>query len=148
MDLTDNQVGKKWPTKRRCVLVSVALVFVIAVVISTLMLVRHYNHSVDDPESGLPAIKVVVSNGCGVDRLAADYARSIEKLNIEVLSLRDTRRPIYDKSIIVVRNSDIQDLARLQQMTGIKRHTIALDESFQGEFEIILGRDFDEFLRK
>ncbi len=122
--------------------------FVIVAVISILMLVRHYNHSVDDPESGLPAIKVVVSNGCGIDRLAADYARSVEKLNIEVLSLRDTKRPVYDKSIIVVRNSDMQDLKRLQQMTGIKRYTIALDESFQGEFEIILGRDFDEFLKK
>jgi len=117
-------------------------------VVAVIKISSHFTSLGHDPEAGLPAIKVVVTNGCGIDRLATDYAQSINNLNIEVVALNDTRRPIYDKSVIVVRNGDMQDLKRLQEMTGIERYTIAMVENYHAEFEIIIGRDFDAFLKK
>lgn len=98
-------------------------------------------------ERDLPAIKVVVRNGCGIQELAADYTRYIRDKNIDVLYVGDTPHPIYNKSLIVARTGDRQDLERLQRMTGIQRHTLAIDPGYEAGFEIILGRDFEEFMK-
>jgi len=148
LDLTDSQVQKKWRPLRLWIVIGIGLVLTSAVVIMLVVFLRSADDYNRDMEAGLPAIKVVVTNGCGIDRLASEYAQSIDKLNIEVVALGDTQRPVFDKSIIVVRNGDMQDLKRLQDMTGIKRHTIALDRNYQAEFEIIIGRDFDDYITK
>lgn len=94
-----------------------------------------------DPEASLPAIKVIVSNGCGYENLATDYSNYIGDLNIDVVRLTDMPNPIYDKSIIVMQVEDEHDLARLKKMTGIQLHTVALREDADAQFIIILGRD-------
>ena len=96
----------------------------------------------------MPAIKVIVSNGCGYESLATDYANYISKLNVEVVKLTDTPKPIYDKSLIVVRKQDEQDLKRLQVMTGIQRFTLAVNEASEAPFIIILGRDYQQFMKE
>lgn len=98
-------------------------------------------------EAGLPAIKVRVINGCGYDRLATDFAEYISTKNIEVIELGDTARPIYDKSIIVVRKEDQKDLERLQKMTGIQRYTYVISESAKANFDIIVGQDFEDYMK-
>ncbi|PKN72492.1 MAG: hypothetical protein CVU50_06435 [Candidatus Cloacimonetes bacterium HGW-Cloacimonetes-3] len=97
-------------------------------------------------EDKLPAIKVVVSNGCGYEQLASEFAATLANKNIDVVSLGDTPKPIYDKSIIVVRKGDMQDLKRLQKMTGIQRWTSAVNEYYNADFEIIVGSDYEEFI--
>jgi hypothetical protein len=94
-----------------------------------------------DPESSLPAIKVIVANGCGYENLATDYSNYIGDQNIDVVQLRDMPNPIYDKSIIVMQIEDEQDLMRLKKMTGIQHHTVAIKEDADAQFIIILGRD-------
>ena len=95
----------------------------------------------------MPAIKVVVSNGCGYIDLAQDYANFIKDRNIEVVRITSTSKPIYDVSLIVNKNGDEQDLRRLQAMTGIQRNTMATNPDFDAPFLIILGRDYDEFMK-
>jgi hypothetical protein len=99
-------------------------------------------------EHNLPAIKVVVRNGCGIESLASDYANFIRDKNIDVLYVGDMPHPIYNKSLIEAKVDDRQDLQRLQNMTGITRYTLAVDPSFEAGFIIILGRDYEEFMRK
>lgn len=98
-------------------------------------------------EDQLPAIKVQVLNGCGYEQLASEFAASLANRNIDVVSVGDTPKPIYDKSIIVIRKGDKQDLARLQRMTGIQRWTSALNEYHNAEFDIIVGRDYEEYMK-
>ncbi len=99
-------------------------------------------------EDKLPAIKVVISNGCGYEQLASEFAESLKDENIEVVSLSDTPKPIYDKSIIVMRKGDQEDLKRLMKMTGIQRWTSAENEYYSAEFEIIVGRDYEQYIKK
>jgi hypothetical protein len=99
-------------------------------------------------EDELPAIKIVVTNGCGYEQLASEFANALKNINVEVVSLGDTSKPIYDKSIIVIRKGDMQDLKRLQKMTGIERWTSAYNEYFNADFEIIVGRDYEQYISR
>ena len=94
-----------------------------------------------DPEASLPAIKVIVANGCGYENLATEYSTFIGGLNIDVVRRIDMPNPIYDQSIIVMQIEDEQDLMRLKKMTGIQLHTVAIKEDADAQFIIILGRD-------
>lgn len=98
-------------------------------------------------EDKLPAIKVQILNGCGFEGLAGEYQDYIKDKNISVDSTGDTAKPIYDKSLIVVRKGDLEDLARLQKMTGIKLYTLARTEYSNVDFDIVLGRDYDQYMR-
>ncbi len=147
MDLTNNEPENNVPPKWKLWLpIGIgALLIIVAAVF-------YFGKSSDDgkakeySEDELPAIKVVVTNGCGYVQLASEYAAAIAGKNIEVVSLADTPKPIYDKSIIVVRKGDMQDLKRLQKMTGIQRWTSALNEYYIADFEIIVGKDYEEFI--
>jgi hypothetical protein len=147
LDLTTKPPPKKWFSKARLILIAITLVL-----LALLIFVVDKVNSADSSEYAygedqLPAIKVNVLNGCGFDQLAADFARSLSHKNIDVISLGNTPRPIYDKSIIVMRKADKQDLARLQKMTGIQRWTSALSEYHSADFDIIVGRDYQEFMK-
>lgn len=147
MDLTEKPDQKKVRSRNLAWFIGIGIVALLAV---GFVLVRNYlrNDSHLPPgEANMPAIKVIVSNGCGYEQLATDYAEYISKLNIEVIKVTDTPKPIYDKSLIVVRKADDQDLGRLQAMTGIQRHTMALSEASEAPFIIILGRDYQQFMK-
>ncbi|MDP2172343.1 MAG: LytR C-terminal domain-containing protein [Candidatus Cloacimonadaceae bacterium] len=126
-----------------------ALVFVALLAVLAIFLKGYLPGAGDDlpDEDSMPAIKVVVVNGCGYVGLASEYEKYIMCKNIEVLRLENTRKPLYDKSIIVVKKEDKQDLERLKKMTGIQRWTMALNEHYDAPFIIILGRDYEEFIK-
>lgn len=128
-------------------LILILMVLVILALISARILAPGME-TVRYDEKNLPAIKVVVRNGCGIENLAADYTNHIRDENIDVLHVGDMPHPIYNKSLIEAKSDDEQDLQRLQRMTGIKRHTLAVDPSFEAEFIIILGRDYEEYMNK
>jgi len=147
LDLTNNEppenVAPKW---------KIWLPICLGVLIIVVAAVFYFNRQHGDKspaeygEDKLPAIKVVVTNGCGFEQLASEFAAALTGKNIEVVSLGDTSKPIYDKSIIVVRKGDMQDLKRLQKMTGIQRWTSAVNEYYNADFEIIVGSDYEEFI--
>lgn len=148
LSLTDKPTSKTLHSKSRWWFIGVITVLILAVVF---ILLRDYLSEEDFKPSGeeqMPAIKVIVSNGCGYEDLASTYAQYIGTKNIEVIKLSDTPKPIYDKSIIVARTPDEEDLKRLQAMTGIQRHTMALMDDPEAPFTIILGRDYQEFIKK
>ncbi|MDD4223675.1 MAG: LytR C-terminal domain-containing protein [Candidatus Cloacimonetes bacterium] len=125
------------------------LIVLLALVLAYLVYIRIIvpgRNTVSLAEENLPALKVVVKNGCGIENLATDYASYIKDKNIDVVSLGDTPQPIYNKSVIEAKTDDRQDLARLQNMTGIKRFTLAVDPDAPAPFVIILGEDFEEYM--
>lgn len=126
------------------------LIAILALVLGYLVYVRILSpgrHPALPEEDSLPALKVVVKNGCGIENLATEYAAYIHDENIDVVSMGDTPQPIYNKSVIEVKTDDRQDLARLQKMTGIKRFTLAVDADAPAPFVIILGEDFDQYMK-
>ena len=149
MDLTNNGQAENLTPKWK---LWVPVLLGIAVFASVLVWFFFFRADTDTPpeygEDKLPAIKVTVTNGCGYEQLASEYASSLADKNIEVVGLGDTPKPIYDKSIIVLRKGDEQDLKRLQKMTGIQRWTSAYNEYYNADFEIIVGRDYEEFMTK
>ena len=127
------------------------LIVVLTGVLITLIYIRFISPQSDFQdldEKNLPAIKVIIKNGCGIENLATDYANYIRNKNIEVLSIADTPHPIYNKSLIEVKKEDRQDLKRLQKMTGIQRYTLAVDSDSEAPFIIILGADYDTFMKR
>ncbi|MDD2332311.1 MAG: LytR C-terminal domain-containing protein [Candidatus Cloacimonetes bacterium] len=108
---------------------------------------RKNSRSTLGSEAGLPAIKVVLTNGCGFEGLASEFKEYCAKLNLDVIRLDNTPKPIWDKSVILIKKGDREDLHRLQKMTGISLWTEARNEDFDADFEIILGRDFDTFMK-
>lgn len=146
MDLTSKAAEKKWYSK----LWWIAIIVILLAFLSYQGLLRRNTgkeEGYEYTEDQLPALKVVLLNGCGIEQLAMEYANSISHLNIDVVSMGNTPKPIYDKSIIVVRKGDKQDLKRLMKMTGIQRWTSALNEYHPADFEIIIGRDFELFMK-
>lgn len=147
LDLTSKPPEKKWYSKRWLWYLILALVILGS---GLAVFIRSYSKAHTESEYSedkLPAIKVVILNGCGYVQLAAEFAAALSHKNIDVVSLGDTPRPIYDKSIIVVRKGDMQDLQRLQKMTGIERWTSALNEFHSADFDIIVGRDYESFIK-
>lgn len=148
MDLTNNAGQDKLRSKWK---VWLPIVLFILAVAGALLFFLLRTPAADNPlaygEDKLPAIKVVITNGCGYEQLASEFAAALKDKNIEVVSLGDTSKPIYDKSIIVVRKGDMQDLERLQKMTGIQRWTSAANEYYNADFEIIVGRDYEQYLK-
>ncbi|MCB5261149.1 MAG: LytR C-terminal domain-containing protein [Candidatus Cloacimonetes bacterium] len=147
LDLTTKPPAKKWSSKAWLIYAALALALVLILVFAVF---RKGEDTIDDyayGEDQLPAIKVIVLNGCGYDQLASDFAAALKHKNIDVISMGNTPRPIYDKSIIVMRKGDKHDLLRLQKMTGIQRWTSALNEYHSADFDIIVGRDFEQFTK-
>lgn len=147
LDLTTNGSEKKWYSKAWFWYLIIALVLA---GIAFTVFSKGYHKEKKAPEyteDQLPSIKVIVLNGCGYEQLASEFAAALAHKNIEVVSMGDTPKPIYDKSVIVMRKGDMQDLERLKKMTGIQRWTSALNEFHSADFDIIVGRDYEEFIK-
>jgi len=99
-------------------------------------------------ENQLPAVKIVLKNGCGIEGLATEFSAFLADKNIDIIATGNTIHPIYDKTIIVVRKDDMQDLKRLQRMTGITKYTVALSDDALAGFDIIIGKDFEQYTKK
>jgi hypothetical protein len=102
----------------------------------------------NDPEHKLPAIKIILTNGCGFEGVAGEFSDFLADRNVDIIATGNTRKPIYDKTIIVVRKGDAVDRQRLSRMTGIERYTMALNEYATAEFEIIIGKDYEQYIKK
>ncbi|MCB5259115.1 MAG: LytR C-terminal domain-containing protein [Candidatus Cloacimonetes bacterium] len=147
LDLTTKPPNKKWYSKAwiRYLIVLLAVLGLGYLLISRSL--NSDNKLTNYDEDQLPAIKVLVLNGCGYEQLATEFSAHLANKNIDVISVGDTPKPIYDKSIIVMRKEDKNDLERLMRMTGIQRWTSALNEYHNADFDIIVGRDYEEFMK-
>jgi len=102
----------------------------------------------NDLEHKLPAVKIILTNGCGFEGLAKEFSDFLTDKNIDIVAMGNTMRPIYDKTIIVIRKGDDEDFQRLKRMTGISRFTMAKNETALADFEIIIGKDYEQFTKK
>jgi len=149
LELTNNPPENNLPPKWKIWLPLVLAILAVAGILSYHFIFKPKQAGPETwGEDKLPAIKVVITNGCGFEQLASEFAEALKDKNIEVVSLADTPKPIYDKSIIVVRKGDQQDLQRLIKMTGIERWTSAENEYYNADFEIIVGRDYEQYTKK
>ncbi len=147
MSLTKSPPPQKVSPHRRILIMILILLLAVAAAIFLFTRLHRASGRTDPSETRMPAIKVVLSNGCGYENLAQDYASYIKDQNIEVVRLTSTSKPIYDVSVIVNRHGDDEDLRRLQAMTGIQRFTVATNPDFDAPFLIILGRDYEYFMK-
>lgn len=147
MDLTTQEPENNLTPKRYKVFVIIGVIILLVAIFAIVKGCPSLNKHNNRTDDGMPAIKVVITNGCGYDKLASEFAEAINNKNIEVVDLADTPKPIYDKTIIVVRKGDMQDLARLQTMLGIQRYTVARKDDYKADFEIIVGRDYEDFTK-
>lgn len=125
----------------------IAILLIVIVILVIIKFVFPHDKATGEADDRFPAIKVQILNGCGFEGLASDYQEYLKDKNISVDATGDTEKPIYDKSLIVVRKGDMEDLERLMKMTGIKRYTIARTEYSIVDFDIIIGRDFNEYMK-
>jgi hypothetical protein len=102
----------------------------------------------EDTEHKLPAIKIILTNGCGFEGIAKEFADFLADKNVDVVSMGNSLRPVYNKTIIVNHKGDAEDLQRLQRMTGISRYTEVRNENALAEFEIIVGKDYELYTKK
>ncbi len=123
---------------------------IIAVVIVLLVVIppRVRAKEAAEAEKNLPPIRIELLNGCGI----ADVARKVRdhfiEYNIDVIRFGNAKKYIYKKSIIVVRKDEKDDLERLKEKTGIEQVVFALDEQAETPFQIIIGDDYQRFLKK
>jgi hypothetical protein len=101
-----------------------------------------------DTEHKLPAVKIILTNGCGFEGLAKEFSDFLADKNVDIVAMGNTLRPVYDKTIIVIRKGDTQDFKRLQRMTGIMRYTMAKNQTALADFEIIIGKDYEQYTKK
>ncbi len=136
------------PSKKRVhiwIILAVLVVLAVSIYLINSGVIKFHDDA-DEDEAKMPAIKVIITNGCGYENLATDYSNYIGTKNVDVVKLTDTK-PIYDKSIIVMLKDDEQDLQRLQKISGIQLFTKAINENADAQFIIILGRDYSEYMK-
>jgi hypothetical protein len=63
--------------------------------------------------------------------------------NIDIVATGNAEKFIYNKTIIVVKKMDRDDLLRLMKMTGITQWTLAETEYSIAPFTIIIGKDYE-----
>lgn len=95
----------------------------------------------------LRPISVLVLNGCGFNGLARSVSNSFDRDIIEVIDIGNTPHSIYNKSLIVVKKQDEDNLRRLQEYTGIKRFVYATNDHSSADFIIILGYDYEKYFK-
>ena len=129
------------------VVVIFVIVMITAGVVFYLMTSQKSDIDVEFDEGQFPAIRVMIYNGCGFMGVANNVRAYITRnnLNISVVGIGNTRRFVYDESLIVVKQYDPVDLRRLQVMTGIQNVVYALNENYLAPFIIIAGRDYQMF---
>ena len=122
------------------------VIFVIAVVV----MINLFNKETDyDPlcESNFPSIRIMVQNGCGFSGVAQNVRTSLSSQNIDVVGVSNSRRFIYDETLIIVKHDDAVDLERLKRMTGIKNVIYAINENYFVSFIVIAGLDYQDFFK-
>ncbi len=138
------------PAKRIRIWVGLSLLVVIAVAIVSLMVIppRVRAKEAAEAEKNLPPIRIELLNGCGIPDVARKVRDNFIEYNIDVIRFGNAKKYIYNKSIIVVRQDEKDDLERLKTKTGIDQVVYALDELADAPFQIIIGDDYERFLKK
>ncbi|MCL2065245.1 MAG: LytR C-terminal domain-containing protein [Candidatus Cloacimonetes bacterium] len=96
-------------------------------------------------ESDFPSIRIMIQNGCGFVGVAQNVRNAVSQKNIDVVGVSNSRKFIYNETIIIVKHDDEIDLQRLKNMTGIENVIYAVNENYFVPFIIIAGRDYQRF---
>jgi hypothetical protein len=99
-------------------------------------------------EESLPAIRVRVLNGIGFKGIASEMSDYLKRYNIDVIGVGNADKFVYNRTIIVVKHDDEYDLARLMKYTGISRRVYAYSEHSVESFQIVLGHDYRDYIKK
>jgi hypothetical protein len=96
----------------------------------------------------LPPVQVRMLNGCGISGAANIFTDALYYENILVVSTGNAGSFNYNKSVIIVKKDNQIDLTRLMKMTGIEDYTYALSEKETVPFLIIIGKDYEELIKR
>ena len=124
----------------------ILIVIIIALSGIKIFMIRENNKKTDDSiDKYFPAIKVIVQNGCGFAGVANNVKNSLSNHNIDVISVNNARKFVYDDTLIVVKHNDEDDLKRLKSTTGIENVIYAINENYLVPFIIIAGKDYQKY---
>jgi hypothetical protein len=130
-----------------------SLIGIIILITSILTVVAIYNSKnkdiveSDSMDKYYPAIKIVVQNGCGFSGVANNVKHSLADKNVDVVNVNNTRKFIYDETLIVVKHNDEDDLRRLKSITGINNVIYAVNDSYIVPFIVIAGKDYQNYFK-
>lgn len=127
------------------IVISILCLFTISVVVITKRSSQE-DVAVEQDVTLLP-IRIKVLNGCGFNGLARKVSNSLNRDIVDVLDVGNTLHAIYNKSIIVVKTENEDDLKRLQKYTGINRFVYATNKFSDADFIIILGHDYEKYFK-
>ncbi|MBN1327815.1 MAG: LytR C-terminal domain-containing protein [Candidatus Cloacimonetes bacterium] len=101
-------------------------------------------------EESSPAVKIILLNGCGIEKIASDVKEILQAKNLQnldIIAWQNVERDlfIYEKSLIVVKKNDPEKLKYIIGVTGINRRIFAENEDSIEDFQIILGKDYRNY---
>ena len=134
---------------KRIILIVIIASILVSIGIVVFMSGYESKKVVDDilDEAYMPAIRIYVHNGSGFRGVANNVRQSVFGKNIEVVGVGNTRKFIYDETVIVVKHDDETELIRLKRMTGVENVIYAVNSNYYVPFIIIAGRDYQRFFR-
>ncbi len=136
------------PTKsRRWLILVIVIVFVIACIAGYFVYKHKTMQKKASLEATLPSIKISLKNGCGFEGAATDMTEYLADKNIDIVTTGNAEKFIYNKTIIVVKKMDRDDLLRLMKMTGIQQWTLAESDYAVAPFVIVIGKDYEELIQ-
>ncbi len=99
-------------------------------------------------EAAGPPIRVYVTNGCGVNRLASSLRPRLQEAGFDVCGVENADRSDYSETLIVDRCGDLGKAeavcAFFQEQWGVGRVLLQARSSSETEVLVILGRDLGE----
>ena len=126
------------------------LAFILALFVYFLVTFTNTEHKKkDDLVNNLPSISVIVMNGCGISRAALRFRDFLisKNINAKIYGQGNTRHRIYNKTIIAVKKKNEKKLKEFIELTGIKRWFYAENKNSDVDFKILIGNDFEKYLK-
>jgi hypothetical protein len=141
--LTNNLTPIK---RKRWLILVIAIVLFVGATVGFFIYRYHSLKKKETYESTLPSIRICLKNGCGFEGAASEMTEYLSDKNIDIVATGNAEKFIYNKTIIVVKKMDPDDLRRLIKMTGIQQWTLAENEYSVAPFVIIIGKDYEELI--
>ena len=139
------------PIKKRALLITITVLIIILSFFFILFLKRE-KANINEDKIAVTSLKISILNGCGIDGAAKDvkeYLINKNIKNLDIIAWENVERDmfIYGKTLIVIKKDDEEKLKYLMKITGIKRRIFALDPNTIEDMQIILGRDYKNYLK-
>lgn len=128
--------------KKRMPALKTAYIVVLVVIgfsISARWITRNHGNLYSDKPFTLEVL-----NGCGRNGAAAQFAKALRRMGVDVLIVGSADRFDYNSSVLIDRRGNPQLMSRLSQMIGVKNVVQQKSEKPLVDATLIIGKDMDD----